>query len=78
MADTVSIVTGGNQRVGYETAKAIASVGGIRIIGCRDLGRGQQAANRINEEFKCDLVFCLQFDIGNVKLRLKMTLLMSN
>ena len=55
-----SVVTGGNKGPGYHIADSLVRSGlfGAVVIGCRDEGRGQKAAN----ELGCDF---LQLELGN-------------
>jgi len=48
-ATSVALVTGANSGMGFETAAAIAAVGGQVLLGCRDPQRGQAAADDIVE-----------------------------
>ena len=43
----VAIVTGGNAGIGRETAKALALSGATVIIACRDIQKGQRAAEEL-------------------------------
>src|SRR5256885_12954010 len=42
-----AVVTGGSGGLGYQTALEIARRGGSVTLGCRDVGRGNAAAERI-------------------------------
>lgn len=44
LADRVAVVTGGNTGIGYETAKALASMGAHTIIACRSSERAQSVS----------------------------------
>ena len=44
LKDKVTIVTGGNTGIGYETSKALAIMGAHTIIACRSEERGQQVS----------------------------------
>ena len=50
----VYIITGCNTGIGYETAKAIVSMGGIVIMACRSLDKAQEAKNKIIKTTKCN------------------------
>ncbi|KAG9126969.1 hypothetical protein FRC07_001187 [Ceratobasidium sp. 392] len=45
----LAIVTGANSGIGYETAKALVSMGAHVILACRNAERGEQARRRIVE-----------------------------
>lgn len=42
LKDKVSVVTGGNQGIGYNTARTLAAMGSHVIIGCRSEERATQ------------------------------------
>ncbi|MCZ2839623.1 SDR family NAD(P)-dependent oxidoreductase [Modestobacter sp. VKM Ac-2985] len=42
--DTITLVTGGNKGIGYETARRLRDAGHTVVIGARDAGRGRAAA----------------------------------
>jgi NAD(P)-dependent dehydrogenase (short-subunit alcohol dehydrogenase family) len=44
---TITFITGANKGLGYETARRLAELGHRVIIGARDPGRGQAAADRL-------------------------------
>lgn len=46
----VVIITGANKGIGYETAKELSRRGGRVILACRDLNKGQKAADEIHSE----------------------------
>lgn len=50
--DNISVVTGGNAGIGYETAKWLAMMGGTVIIACRSEERANQAIEQMNKEFE--------------------------
>lgn len=43
----IAFITGGNRGIGFETAKALGAQGIDLIIGCRDLAKGQSAAEEL-------------------------------
>jgi NAD(P)-dependent dehydrogenase (short-subunit alcohol dehydrogenase family) len=45
--DRTVVITGANSGVGFEAAKTLAEAGAFVILGCRNLGRGRDAAARI-------------------------------
>lgn len=55
---TITLITGGNKGLGFETARALKEKGHTVYIGSRDLERGQQAAESIG-------VKCIQLDVTN-------------
>ncbi len=48
---TITFITGANKGLGYETARRLAELGHTVIIGARDPGRGQAAADRLGVRF---------------------------
>ena len=46
-ADKVAFITGANRGIGYETAKHLGELGITVILGVRDLGKGQEAALKL-------------------------------
>jgi len=49
--NTITFITGANKGLGYETARRLAELGQQVIIGARDPGRGQAAADRLGVRF---------------------------
>jgi len=43
----LAIVTGGNSGIGYETVKALSSMGAFVIIACRNLKKGEEAKAKV-------------------------------
>jgi NAD(P)-dependent dehydrogenase (short-subunit alcohol dehydrogenase family) len=48
---TITFITGANKGLGYETARRLIELGQTVIIGARDAGRGQAAADRLGARF---------------------------
>jgi NAD(P)-dependent dehydrogenase (short-subunit alcohol dehydrogenase family) len=48
---TITFITGANKGLGYEAARRLAELGHTVIIGARDPGRGQAAADRLGARF---------------------------
>jgi NAD(P)-dependent dehydrogenase (short-subunit alcohol dehydrogenase family) len=48
---TTTLITGGNRSLGYEAARRLVDAGHDVIIGARDAGKGQQAADELNARF---------------------------
>jgi NAD(P)-dependent dehydrogenase (short-subunit alcohol dehydrogenase family) len=48
---TITFITGANKGLGYETARRLIEFGQTVIIGARDAGRGQAAADRLGARF---------------------------
>ncbi len=48
---TITFITGANKGLGYETASRLIGLGHTVIIGARDPGRGQAAADRLGARF---------------------------
>jgi NAD(P)-dependent dehydrogenase (short-subunit alcohol dehydrogenase family) len=47
LSGKVFVVTGANSGIGFEAARALASKGGLVVLGCRSVDRGNEAADRI-------------------------------
>ncbi|MCC5645896.1 SDR family oxidoreductase [Nostoc sp. CHAB 5824] len=43
----VALITGANKGIGYEIARQLGSRGATVIVGARDIGRGEEAANKL-------------------------------
>ena len=43
----IAIVTGGNAGIGYETAKALATMGAHTIVGCRSRQRAVEVCDNV-------------------------------
>jgi NAD(P)-dependent dehydrogenase (short-subunit alcohol dehydrogenase family) len=48
---TITLITGGNKGIGYETARRLIGVGHTVWIGARDIKRGSQAAETLGASF---------------------------
>ena len=48
---TTTLITGGNKGLGFETARRLKEHGHRVVIGARDAGRGQQAADELGVDF---------------------------
>lgn len=48
---TITLITGGNRGIGYETARQLIAAGHTVWIGARDAGRGSEAASAIDAKF---------------------------
>jgi NAD(P)-dependent dehydrogenase (short-subunit alcohol dehydrogenase family) len=48
---TITFITGANKGLGYETARRLTELGQTVIVGARDAGRGQAAADRLGARF---------------------------
>uniref|UniRef100_I3KAR8 Uncharacterized protein n=1 Tax=Oreochromis niloticus TaxID=8128 RepID=I3KAR8_ORENI len=62
-----AIVTGGNNGIGKETVKDLASRGARVILACRDMAKGEQAACDIVREVKGAKVVTRQLDLADTK-----------
>ena len=61
----VIVITGGNTGIGYETAKDLSRRNGTIVLGCRDLGTGQDAADAITKTTG-NKVECLELDLASL------------
>ncbi|MFB9990850.1 SDR family NAD(P)-dependent oxidoreductase [Deinococcus oregonensis] len=48
---TITFITGANKGLGYETARRLIELGQTVILGARDPGRGQEAAEKLGARF---------------------------
>ncbi|WP_042396962.1 SDR family NAD(P)-dependent oxidoreductase [Streptacidiphilus carbonis] len=49
--ETITFITGANKGLGYETARRLTELGHTVVLGARDAGRGQAAADRLGLRF---------------------------
>jgi len=43
----IALITGANKGIGYEIARQLGSRGATVLVGSRDIGRGEEAANKL-------------------------------
>lgn len=48
---TITFITGANKGLGFETARRLREAGHTVVLGARDRGRGQQAADSLGLRF---------------------------
>lgn len=66
----LALVTGANSGIGFEAARALARRGATVVLGCRDVGRADEAAARIRAESAAvaPVVMCLDLaDLDDVR-----------
>ena len=64
----VTIVTGANSGVGFETARALAKKGSFVIMACRNLDKANRAADQIRSENPDGEIEIMQLDLGDLDL----------
>ena len=60
------IVTGANSGIGYETVRALAQKGATVIMACRNLDKGNAAAEQIRQSNPVGNVAVMQLDLGDL------------
>jgi NAD(P)-dependent dehydrogenase (short-subunit alcohol dehydrogenase family) len=58
LAKTITLITGANKGLGYETARQLIEEGHNVYVGARDITRGQAAADKLGAHF-------VQLDVTN-------------
>jgi NAD(P)-dependent dehydrogenase (short-subunit alcohol dehydrogenase family) len=58
----VAFITGANKGIGFETARGLGELGIAVVLGCRDDGRGREAAEKLRAEGVSD-VESVRFDV---------------
>jgi short-subunit dehydrogenase len=59
------LITGANKGIGFETAKQLAQLGYFIFLGCRDIKKGTDAVNSLNE-FGLTNVETLEIDVADI------------
>ena len=60
------IVTGANTGIGYETARALASIGGVVTLACRNTEAAAQACQKIRQQHPAANVSAMQLDLSDL------------
>jgi len=60
------IVTGANTGIGYETARALASIGGIVTLACRNTQAAEQACEKIRQQHPDANVSVMPLDLSDL------------
>lgn len=66
LTEKISIVTGSNSGIGFETAKALAAKGSTVILACRNMAKATKAANEICKEVKNVKLEIIQLDLADL------------
>lgn len=61
------IITGGNSGLGFETAKRILSAENRVILACRNIEKGNSAAEQLKKERCCDNIEVQELDLASLK-----------
>ncbi|UAY56928.1 SDR family oxidoreductase [Arachidicoccus terrestris] len=61
-----AFITGGNQGIGFETARQLERSGYFVYIGCRDAAKGQQAIDQLNQSGSLHIAF-IEIDITDTQ-----------
>jgi WW domain-containing oxidoreductase len=60
------IVTGANTGIGYQTARALASIGGIVTLACRNTEAAEQACHKIRQQHPDANVTAMHLDLSDL------------
>ena len=60
------IVTGANTGIGYETARALASIGGVVTLACRNTDAAEQACQKIRQQHPAAKVTAMLLDLSDL------------
>lgn len=66
LSGKITIVTGANSGTGYEVSKALAFKGAQVVMACRNIEKGESAANMIREEFPECLLKVMSLDLADL------------
>ncbi|XP_042733150.1 WW domain-containing oxidoreductase isoform X1 [Lagopus leucura] len=67
LSGKVVIITGANSGIGFETAKSLALHGAYVILACRNVSRGNDAVQRILEEWHKAKVEAMTLDLASLR-----------
>jgi NAD(P)-dependent dehydrogenase (short-subunit alcohol dehydrogenase family) len=62
-----AVVTGANTGLGYETALVLAARGATTVLACRDVGKGERAADRIRTAHPAARLAVTELDLGSLE-----------
>ena len=60
------IVTGANTGIGYQTARALASIGGVVTLACRNTDAAEQACQKIRQQHPEAKVTAMHLDLSDL------------
>ncbi|MFC2086245.1 oxidoreductase [Bacteroidota bacterium] len=67
LSGKTAIVTGANSGIGFETAKTLAGKNALVVMACRNIEKGNEAAEKIKTEFKDAKLEVLKLDLSSQK-----------
>jgi len=66
LTNNIIVITGGHSGIGYETTRGLAKRGATIVIACRDLDRGQEAAEKIKADTQNKKISVMLLDLGSL------------
>ena len=63
----VTIVTGANSGIGFDTARMLAKSGATVVLACRDCAKAEQAKNQIAHSADADALHVMELDLSRLQ-----------